>query len=168
MTLPDWITPYYPDKLTTPTIFSYVLNAYSDTLKRLKGGVLLKKLISDWTNKSQGRLKPTQRKAFLYGGHDSTISNLLSALNVWDPQIPGYGITILLEFSKDRITNQYGIEIFLRNSTADPTRLTIPGCEEFCTLDKLVKLRSNVIPQNWEEECKTDDPNYTVPPPSGP
>lgn len=56
-------------------------------------------------------IKPKERKAFLYGGHDSTIANLLSALNVFDPQVPGYGVAIMLEFSKDRITNEYGVEV---------------------------------------------------------
>ncbi|XP_044261275.1 venom acid phosphatase Acph-1-like [Tribolium madens] len=168
LTLPDWTKNYYPHRMTPPTIFSYVLNAYSDKLKRLKGGVLLKKLISDWSSKAEGKLSPAQRKAYLYGGHDSTITNLLSALGVWDPQIPDYGIMVLLELSQDRITRNFGVEIFLRNSTGEPHKLQIPGCGEFCPLDKLIELRSEVIPENWDEECKSDDPDYIPPPPRGP
>lgn len=74
-------------------------------------GVLLKKLLADWQEVVDGSQTPKNRKAFLYGGHDSTIANLLSALNVFDPQVPGYGISILLEFSKDKITNNYGLEV---------------------------------------------------------
>lgn len=111
MTLPDWTKNYYPHKLLPPTIFSFVLNAYNDKLQRLKGGVLLKKLHSDWTQKKYGEISPKHRKAFLYGGHDSTISNLLSALKIWDPQIPDYGITVLFEFSRDRISNEFGVQV---------------------------------------------------------
>ncbi|RZB39347.1 venom acid phosphatase Acph-1 [Asbolus verrucosus] len=169
LTLPKWTKNYYPDKLLPPTIFSYVLNAYTDRLKRLKGGVLLKKLLSDWHGKVDGTIEPAERKAFLYGGHDSTIANILSTLKVWDPQVPVYGIMILLEFSRDKITNSHGLEVFLRNSTtAPPRQLTIPGCDTFCPLSKLTELTAAVIPDDWEEECKSEDPNYTPPPPGGP
>ncbi|XP_063930430.1 testicular acid phosphatase homolog [Zophobas morio] len=169
LVLPEFIKPYYPEKMVPPTIFSFVLNAYSDKLKRLKGGVLLKKLISDWRSKADGTIKPPQRKAFLYGGHDSTIVNILRTLDVWDPQLPDYGITILLEFSTDKATNTHGLEIFLRNSTTrEPYRLTVPGCDEFCPLDNLVKLTANVVPDDWEAECRSDDPDFVPPPPGGP
>lgn len=93
-----------------PTIFSYILNSYTQKLQRLKGGVLLKKLINDWKSKEENSIK---QKAFLYGGHDSTIVNILRALNVWDPQLPGYGITILFEFSRDVVTGHYGLQVSL-------------------------------------------------------
>lgn len=91
-----------------PTVFSFILNVYNDKLNRLKGGVLLKKLINDWKEKKD---KPNGQKAFLYGGHDSTIVNIMRALDVWDPQLPDYAITVLLEFSKDTVSNVYGVEV---------------------------------------------------------
>nr|XP_008190580.2 PREDICTED: venom acid phosphatase Acph-1 [Tribolium castaneum] len=168
LTLPDWTKDYYPERLTPPTAFSFVLNTYTDKLIRLKGGVLLKKLVTDWTDKVKGTLRPAQRKAFLYGGHDSTITNLLRALDVGDPQIPDYGTMILLEFSQDYITNTFGVEIYLRNSTGEPHKLKIRDCIEFCPLFHVKRLRYDVIPDNWDKECKSYDPNYTPPPPRGP
>ncbi|KAJ8985186.1 hypothetical protein NQ317_018215 [Molorchus minor] len=172
--LPEWTKSYYPDKMLRPTILSYVLNAYNDKMNRLKRGtilffpfilgVLLKKIITDWTDKTNGTLSPTDRQAFLYGGHDSTISNLMRTLKVWDPQLPVYGITVLLELYKDLTTDAYGVEIYLRNNTeVPPYKMTIPGCDSFCPLEKLLELTKNVIPENWEEECKTDDATYAVP-----
>lgn len=76
-------------------------------------GVFLKKLLADWQAVASDSPKSKARKAFLYIGHDSTIVNLLSTLKVWDPQLPGYAINILLEFSKDRITNEFGLEVDL-------------------------------------------------------
>lgn len=38
LTLPQWTKQYYPDVLLPLTEFSYVVNAYNDKLKRLKGG----------------------------------------------------------------------------------------------------------------------------------
>lgn len=72
---------------------------------------MLKKLLDDWKSAADGTLKPKERKAFLYIGHDSTIVNILSTLKVWDPQIPGFAINILMEFSRDKITGEYGLEV---------------------------------------------------------
>ena len=74
-------------------------------------GVLLKKIVGDWKSVRDNTIEPKDRKAFLYAGHDSTIANLLSALKVFDPQVPGYGAAILLELSRDKITKQYGVEV---------------------------------------------------------
>ncbi|XP_060534308.1 testicular acid phosphatase homolog isoform X2 [Cylas formicarius] len=165
LTLPDWTEEYYPKKMFEPTIFSYILNAYNDKMNRLKGGVLLKRILQHWEAKAAGNEK---LKAVLYGGHDSTIVNLMRTLKVWDPQFPNYSITILLELSVDE-TGTYHVEVFLRNSTvAEPYKLTVPGCDVSCPLTELKKLTEAVVPENWDEECKGDDENYTVPPPGGP
>jgi hypothetical protein len=66
-------------------------------------GPLLKKIINDTQAKAEGKLNPPGRKMFMYAGHDSTISNLLSSLKVWDPQIPDYGIMILIELHSNKM-----------------------------------------------------------------
>lgn len=104
---------------------------------------------------------------FVYAGHDSTISNLLSALKVWDPQIPDYGIMILIELHSNKM-GSHGIKVFLRNTTHhDPYPLTIPGCNTLCPLDQFIKLTDPVVPRDWERSCEADDADYT-PPPAGP
>lgn len=40
-----------------------------------------------------------------------TIVNIMRTLKIWDAQFPDYAITILFEFSKDPITNDYGVEV---------------------------------------------------------
>ncbi|KAB0791597.1 hypothetical protein PPYR_03397 [Photinus pyralis] len=169
--LPDWTRQYYPHRMLKSTELSFVLNVYNDRLSRFKGGVLLKKMIEDWKSVADGTLKPKQRKAFLYIGHDTTVVNILSALKLWHPQVPGFAINTFFEFSQDLNTKEYGVEVFFRNSTdphAVPYQLTIPNCEKFCPLDRLIQLTSSVVPDDWEEECKSDDPNFTVPPPRPP
>lgn len=166
MKLPKWTKDYFPNKLEPLTDISYVYNAYNDELKRLKGGVFVKKAIEDWDKKIDEKLKT---KVFLYAGHDSTVTNILSAFNVWQKQFPNYGITTMLEFSKHKETGEFGVEIFLRNSTKQaPYKLTIPGCSEFCELKDMKKLLKNTIPQNWEEECKAKTEGFTEPPIGGP
>lgn len=167
LTLPDWTKEYYPEKMLEPTIFSFILNAWNDKMNRLKGGLLLKKVINDWQSKADSTISSDPHKAFLYGGHDSTIVNFLRSLKVWDPQLPDYGIAILLELSKDE-SGVYGVEVYLRNSTiVPPFRLNIPDCDSFCPLNKLIDLTKAVIPVNWEEECHNDG-SYDVPDAGGP
>ncbi|VEN39548.1 unnamed protein product [Callosobruchus maculatus] len=170
LSLPEWTKNYYPDKLYEPTVESYILNTYNDKMNRLKGGVFVKKLLNDWESKATDTLVPKERKAYLYGGHDSTIVNIMRTLKIWDTQFPGYGIMILFEMLRDEKSGEYGIEIYLRNSTkVPPFQLTLPGCENsFCSLGKVKELTKEVIPVNWDEECKTDNPDFVVPTPGGP
>ncbi|XP_066144131.1 prostatic acid phosphatase-like isoform X2 [Euwallacea fornicatus] len=166
-TLPEWTKQFYPEKMLEPTVFSYILNSWNDKMNRLKGGLFLKKIISDWYSKVNGITTQKASKAFLYGGHDSTIVNLMRTMKIWDTQFPDYGITILLEFSKDS-RGEYGVEVFLRNSTfVEPYQLTIPGCKSVCPLRQFVDLTKSVIPGNWEEECENNG-DYEVPEPDGP
>ncbi|KAL1502127.1 hypothetical protein ABEB36_007319 [Hypothenemus hampei] len=166
LTLPSWTNECYPDKMLEATVFSYTLNAWNDKMNRLKGGVLLNKIINDWKSKVNERDLEHPQKAFLYGGHDSTIVNFMRTLKVWDTQFPNYGVTVLLEFSI--LDGEYGLEVYLRNSTSvPPFKLNIPGCNDFCPLTKLLEVTRNVVPINWEEECENDG-SYEVPEPGGP
>lgn len=143
---------------------SFVFNSYNSILKRLKGGVFLKKAISDYQLKNDAK---SQKKIFLYAGHDSTIANIFSALNVWEGQHPDYAFTGLLEFSKHKENGKYGVEVFIRQHK-NLTQLTIPGCEKFCELSKLQTLLADNIPKNFEDDCKPQDVNFSTPPPLGP
>lgn len=108
MKLPAWTKEYFPDKLQDLTDKSYVFNAYNSEMKRLKGGVFVKKAITDWKKKSNDDLK---QKLFLYAGHDATVTNILSAFNVWEQQFPDYGVTAILEMSQHKETKEFGIEV---------------------------------------------------------
>lgn len=132
----------------------------------LKGGVFVKKSIGDWDKKIDGKLKT---KIFLYAGHDATVTNILSAFNVWEPQFPDYGITAMLEFSQHKKTGEHGVEIFLRNSTTvEPYPLTIPGCSQFCLLKDLKLILKNSIPNDWNAQCQPEKEDFTEPPIGGP
>lgn len=164
LTLPDWAYEVYPDKLALITAYSFVLNGYNDELKRIKGGPLLKKILHGSLAKANNSQSHKDIKMYSYSGHDSTVSNLLLALKVWDEQVPNYNILALIELHE--IDGVYGFKVFLRNSThIEPYELTIPGCEQFCALNKVVELLKNVIPNDLKTECQSHDPNYIPPPP---
>ncbi|XP_054267962.1 prostatic acid phosphatase-like [Macrosteles quadrilineatus] len=164
LTLPEWTKDYYPEKMAKVTAYSFTLNAYNDQLKKLKGGPLLKEII---TNMKEKIKEPNGRKMFLYAGHDSTVANILLALNVWDEQIPVYNIMTMIELHQ--LNGVYGVKVYLRNSTEhEPYHLRVPSCGDFCPLDKLVELSTKVLPENLEKDCLSKDPNYKPPLPSGP
>ncbi|KAI4455065.1 acid phosphatase-related [Holotrichia oblita] len=169
LTLPSWTINIFPDKLYELTSLSFHLRAYNDILIKLKGGVLLKKIIDDWASKKDGTIKPDGRRMFVYGGHDSTIANLLSALKIFKPHVPDYTSTIILEFSRDRFTGEYGIEVFYKMSVHhELQKMRIPNCDSFCLLKDFLRVTADVVPENWEKECHTDDPDFIPSEPIGP
>lgn len=109
--LPEWTKEFYPEKLQLLTDKSYVYNAYNSELKKLKGGVFVKKALNDWNHVMENKLK---QKIFMYAGHDSSVTNILSAFKVWPEQFPGYGVTAILELYKNSATNAYGVEVSLQ------------------------------------------------------
>jgi len=79
------------------------------------------------------------------------------------------GVAGILEFSQNKKDGTYGVEIFLKNSNKNNLiPLTIPGCSQFCELNRLQELLKENIPQDWNEECKPLNEDFTAPPPSGP
>lgn len=168
LTLPDWVHSYYPDRLFQVTTKSYVYNVFTDELKRLKGGPFVEKITKEWLAKSEDKLKPTNRKIFLYTGHDSSVVNILSAFNVWDEQWPGYAIMGIFELLQDQKTGELGVQIYLKNSTESSTPLTIPGCDFFCPLQKVIDSVQHILPISKEKACKPQDGAFIEPEAGGP
>lgn len=169
LTLPEWTQSVYPGKLEELTAISFEINALTREMQKIKGGPLVKEVLKNSIAKAEGSLKPAKRRMYAYAGHDSTISNFLITLGAWDTQIPGYGIMILVELHEHPETHEYGLKLFLRNSTdVPPYPLTMKGCDHFCPLNRVIQLTRDVIPDELERSCKAQDPNYVPPPPSGP
>ncbi|CAD7077103.1 unnamed protein product [Hermetia illucens] len=165
--LPPWTKEYFPDKLIELSELSYIYNVYTDELQRVKGGPFLKKMFKEWVEKRDNKLSPKDRKLFIYTGHDSTVVNILSALKIWEQQYPVYAIMSMFELYKDKKTGEYGVEVYLRNTTAgEPTPLTIPGCTFHCPLDKVIELAQPIVKE--EASCTAKNSEFTEPPPSGP
>lgn len=166
--LPEWTEKYYPDRLIALTELSYIYNVYTDELKKFKAGPFLKKLITEWQQKRDNQLKPKDRKIFLYTGHDSTVVNILSAIGVWEQQLPVYGIMGIFELLQDVQTGEWGVQVYLRKNNKPAVPLSLPGCEHFCPLDKFIEITKKFIPVNMAEECLARDVNFTAAPPGGP
>ena len=112
LSLPDWTKEYYPEKVEPMGSFSLSMNVYTDILRKLAGGPLVKKTLDSMMAKAQGRLRPEERKMYAYAGHDSTVVNFLSAMGVWDGRDPNFGCIIMVELHEDT-NGAYNVQVIL-------------------------------------------------------
>lgn len=73
-------------------------------------GPLLKRILEDSKEKVTGR---SAVQLYAYAGHDSTVSNLLLALGVWDQQIPTYNTLTLFELH-EAASGQFYFKVFAK------------------------------------------------------
>ncbi|XP_066905315.1 uncharacterized protein [Halyomorpha halys] len=150
--LPEWTKEVFPDKMYGISAFGFKMPVYTKTLKRLFSGPLLKNIIEQMKAKRSGRLTPN-RNISIYSAHDTTVSALLETMGVFETHMPPFIATVLVELRKKN--EQFYVSVFYKNSTAEPSLLTIPGCTSSCPLDYFETLLTDVIPKNWDAECKT-------------
>ena len=101
--LPEWTKDFYPDKLIEFSKLSLEMNVYNETMRKMKAGPMITKIANAMKDKSEGKLKPAERKMLMYVGHDSTIATLLAGLNVWENrEIPGYNNMVMIELHEDK------------------------------------------------------------------
>ncbi|XP_017957903.1 venom acid phosphatase Acph-1 [Drosophila navojoa] len=168
--LPEWTKQYFPEKMQFLTEQSYVYNVYTPEMQKIKAGPFLKKMFDEMQQKRNGTLKPEKRKLFIYTGHDSTVVNVLSGLKIWERQLPRYSVMALFELHKNKETGDYWVEIYFRNNPKAPAqKLTVPGCEFQCPLDKLLELAADVVPTEADaNRCDAQNEQFTEPPLRGP
>ncbi|XP_060658852.1 lysosomal acid phosphatase [Drosophila nasuta] len=153
--VPEWAKDYFPIKMRPLATKSYTYDAYTDEMKKLKGGYFLADLYKQLQAKIAGELKPADRKFFIYCAHDWTVANVLSALDVWGTQMPRFSALIAFELHKRKDTGEYFVEIYFQNDPSkEPKLLQVPGCDKQCPVSKLVELSKNVLPDApYEQMC---------------
>uniref|UniRef100_A0A8D8T9D9 acid phosphatase n=2 Tax=Cacopsylla melanoneura TaxID=428564 RepID=A0A8D8T9D9_9HEMI len=152
LTLPDWTQPIYPEPMRTVAAFSFGIAARTPGMKRLKGGPLLDDIVRHMVAKSKQKMK--KKKLWIYSAHDTTVSNLLNTLDVFDLHCPPYASSVIIELHEDQ--DKYYVNVLYKNSTT-PHQLNIPGCNFDCPLDQFVSLIKPVTVSDtqWEKECHT-------------
>uniref|UniRef100_A0A1A9WGA7 Acid phosphatase 5 n=1 Tax=Glossina brevipalpis TaxID=37001 RepID=A0A1A9WGA7_9MUSC len=135
---------------------SYIYNAYTTEMQRIKAGPLLQLMLENMLAKTEGSLRPLQRKIYMYCAHDWSITNFLMALKVWKRQLPAFSALVLIELHRQVSGKDYYVKFFFRNdSKANLEPLILPGCTFICPLDKVLELIKNVIPNAaYEEMCR--------------
>ncbi|XP_054450841.1 prostatic acid phosphatase isoform X2 [Pteronotus mesoamericanus] len=152
-TLPSWATEDTMTKLKELSELS-LLSLYGIHKQkekcRLQGGVLVSEILKYMKRATQ---PSNHRKLIMYSGHDTTVSGLQMALDVYNGILPPYASCHFMELYLEK--GEYFIEMYYRNDTRhEPYPLTLPGCTPSCPLTKFTELVASVIPQDWSAECR--------------
>ncbi|XP_045859515.1 prostatic acid phosphatase isoform X2 [Meles meles] len=153
-TLPSWATEDTMIKLKELSELS-ILSIYGihkqKEKSRLQGGVLVREILKHMKSAAQ---PSNHRKLVMYSAHDTTVSGLQMALEVYNGILPPYASCHIMELYLEK--GGYFVEMYYRNETQhEPYPLTLPGCTPSCPLTEFAKLVAPVIPQDWSTECMT-------------
>ncbi|XP_035900613.1 prostatic acid phosphatase [Anopheles stephensi] len=153
-TLPEWTRTVYPEPLKSISAMTFAVKTNTTQLARLKMGPLVKEMLQRFRSKAKGSLKPN-RSVWIYSAHDVTVASLLNALRVFELHNPPFAACIMLELRQPTDSEQQPyVEIFYKNTTAEPFQFAIPDCGVRCPLDKMFEIYDNIMPKDWESECQ--------------
>ncbi|XP_054267924.1 prostatic acid phosphatase-like [Macrosteles quadrilineatus] len=153
--IPEWTKSIFPHPMAEASKYSFVLPTWTKKLARLKSGLLVKEMITSMKDKKVTKPKP-KRNLNMYSAHDTTVSNLLHTLGVYNMINPPYTVCFMMELRVNS-SGDHLVTMFYRNSSSeDPYLLTLPGCSAACPLDQFIKLLEPVslTVTDWEKECK--------------
>lgn len=147
LTLPEWCTDEVYRKMQDIVVLEYNIRSYTTQLKRLNGGMLVKKFIENM-NVNSNRTIP--RKMYVYSGHEVNLAGFARAHNISEPRIPGYGSTFIFEKLRDEHDNFFIRIILWSGSTEKLMTMKLPGCDEICPLKTYLELVREIIPSDQE------------------
>ncbi|XP_054001257.1 venom acid phosphatase Acph-1-like [Hylaeus anthracinus] len=154
LTLPKWTESVYPTPMKELLALDFKLRSYTRTLKRLNGGVLLRKMVDDIEAYKAGKLMPYDRKAFLFAGHEMNVAAVARALDLDEPVVPAYGSTIILETLRDK-KGSYYVRVLYWSGVSEQLKIeTIPGCTELCPFEEFLSIVASVRPNDDEYYCQ--------------
>ncbi|CAK9816396.1 Venom acid phosphatase Acph-1 [Anthophora quadrimaculata] len=149
--IPEWCTEEVYEKLKNIVKLEYEIRSYTPLMKRLNGGVIIKKFID---NIKVNEERDTPRKIYLYSGHEVNIAAVVRALNLTEPELPPYGCAIIVEKLRDQAGKVYIRTLFWSGVTEELKIYKIPGCDEVCPLDKYKDIVKDLIPSEEEVNHK--------------
>lgn len=151
--IPEWAKEYLKNgELAKVGNFQVELRNYNKLLKKLNGGVLVRKMTEDMIAAKNGTLEKG-RKIILYSAHDLNLGGQILALGITEPHIPNYTSSVILELYENN--NDYFVQVLYYLGIPDKMQvMTIPGCEEMCPLEKFIHLLKDVMPDDNEFKCR--------------
>jgi len=159
MKLPAWVDNYVYAQLADIMAKTFVFEGMTREIQRLRTGLLLKDMLEKLTNSTFGG-----KRLYVYSTHDTQLSVFLSALNVYNNLSPPFGSAIMLEIYQNQTQEPY-LKTFYLNVTESesPYELELKDCgpasnaqKTRCTVSNFQKMVSDLIPDNWEEECENN------------
>uniref|UniRef100_T1JEQ9 acid phosphatase n=1 Tax=Strigamia maritima TaxID=126957 RepID=T1JEQ9_STRMM len=157
LTLPDWTTPELLAKLRKFLVMHLIWLVKTFDMRRLRGGPLIGEMVKHMQTNIW--VKADERKIYMYSAHDNTIASFLSALDVFDPQVPPYCSMVMLELFEGQ--EMHFVKVLYRNDTTrEPYELTLKDCSNPCPFDQFINLTAGVIPKDIKSECLTVDSTW--------
>lgn len=154
LTLPEWCTDEVYRKMQDIVVLEYEIRAYTTQLKRLNGGMLIKKFIDNMNVKSENT---NPRKMYVYSGHEVNLAAFARAHNISEPRLPDYGSTFIFEKLRDEENNLYIRIILWTGSTEKLMPIKLASCDEICPLKTYLGLVREMIPSDEEMTCLWDN-----------
>ncbi|XP_063978283.1 venom acid phosphatase Acph-1-like [Diachasmimorpha longicaudata] len=146
--LEPWTREIFPDgKLKDIAAVEYILQTYTSRMKRLGGGVWLKKFFNASKKLIDNEKTP---KAFFYTGNEMQVAAVLNTLGVYDSHVPGYASSVIFELHE--LERKFYVKVIYKDGDT-PVDLHIPGCGVLCPLSIFKSLLRNVTPENFQEDC---------------
>lgn len=109
LTLPEWCTDDVYRRMQEVVVLEYEIRSYTTQLKKLNGGILIKKFIDNINKHSNSR------KMYVYSGHEVNIAAFARVQNISEPKLPDYGSAFLFEKLRDDSGKLY-IKVIIYNS----------------------------------------------------
>lgn len=159
-TLPKWTKAVFPDKMRSTAAMSFALPCYTKELARLKVGPFMAEMLDHLYNTTTTMKHKYNRKLWVYSGHDTTISNILNAMDIFQYHSPPYTSTIMFELYA-RGEDQFYVNVLYKNSSI-PQKMIIPGCQFDCPLEQFAAILGEVTlaREEWDAECMVSMLNY--------
>jgi len=164
MTLPDWVlngTTY--EDIGKVSDYGMGWNFNTREKARLTGGALVGRMIENMklfsSPQKRSETQEPVRKVYLYSAHDTTLSAFMSALGVFNGISPDYSSAVMVELFQSG--GGLEVRVMYRFGQNEPHALILPGCEEFCPLDKFIRLTHDVIPEDIVKECAIEQEKCT-------
>ncbi|KAL1115881.1 hypothetical protein AAG570_006170 [Ranatra chinensis] len=155
-TLPEWTKKVYPEPMRTASAISFAVPTLNTQLKRLKSGPLLKEMVEHMKSKAgmaPALEKTDNKKMWVYSAHDTTVSNFLNTLGVFNMLNPPYAATVMVELRRSSSDNGYYVNVLYKNTTDVAYLMTLPKCGQVCPLEQFIDNYKDVIPDDWSAEC---------------
>lgn len=161
LTLPAWSTNGTTwAALRNLTYFNMRWLFNSPEIAKLTGGNLVGAIVNnmkDYLNPTTtNNNKPTSKKLYIYSAHDTTVTGLLSALNVYDGIAPAYSSAVMIELYSDESDNKKNltVRIMYRFGQSNVLReLKLATCSKACPFNDFIKKTADVIPGDIDKAC---------------
>ena len=149
--LPEWTRKFYNNEMREIATRSLAIFTDSTIQKRLLGGPLLKEILSHMEE-----TRTDSKRSYFYSAHDITIVNVLRTMGFTNELFkPDYGATLIFELHLTNNADQEVKALYLNNTeTRIAHSLEIPNCTSPCLLQNLKQVWHEVIPNDWDAECK--------------